>query len=486
MRDLSVPGAGPLAEESRRPLLLIVYCRSDTFWKDRLLTHLRVLVHEGLFDVWEEGSMAPGRNHRREIAGAIRAAQAAILLISADFLASDFLCDEQIPKLITRHKTDGMPLIPILVHPCPWSNVTWLEPMQLWPSRERALSAGKEHEIETDLTLFATKIATMLPELPLGEPPPPYEPKRRAECRSEGRTREGHFGTSQPPAPSFVGSDIAIELARIRAQMIGRCVLIAVIGGVMITFFGMIAVVATALAIMGASGWSVRAMMTLSKLAKASAPASTPISSKAVGAAVLGWKGSFKAAAVSLGVAACIVVIAGSLRAKLDVPEVLGPMEHLQEVRGWDEALDAEASESSAPAPPPTSSLVAERFPSMSAPRPKSIPKSSRHDVDAFGQRSLNTEAPDYPAPKAQHRERVEEARRKGELTKLRYALERKASDGTASTDDLVTLDALCSLVRDVACRGRVAVLIEAKRDLTSRPKASKPAAGVFRDPSLD
>jgi hypothetical protein len=92
----------------------------------------------------------------------MEAADVAVLLVSADFLTSSFILREEVARLLTRRQQGGFPIVPILVRPCPWEEVPWLASMQIRPLDARPLSAGNEHQIETELTAIVEEIAALL------------------------------------------------------------------------------------------------------------------------------------------------------------------------------------------------------------------------------------------------------------------------------------------------------------------------------------
>jgi hypothetical protein len=141
-----------------RPTVFISYSHQDKSWKDRLVQHLKVLEKQGTLEVWDSGRIGAGENWRKEIEFAIGRARVAVLLVSADFLASDFVLREEVPRLLGRRQAEGLRIIPVLVRPCLWHSVFWLAEMQLYPSDGRALSAGAEHVIEEDLAALSAEV----------------------------------------------------------------------------------------------------------------------------------------------------------------------------------------------------------------------------------------------------------------------------------------------------------------------------------------
>ena len=74
-----------------KPKIFISYSHKDEAWKDRLVSHLGVLAKQGTLEVWDDRRIAAGDDWQTEIEQAIETCHIAVLLISADFLASDFI-----------------------------------------------------------------------------------------------------------------------------------------------------------------------------------------------------------------------------------------------------------------------------------------------------------------------------------------------------------------------------------------------------------
>ena len=137
----------------------ISYHHKDEEWKDHLLTHLRVLQKRGIIDLWDDHRIRPGHNWYVAIKKALDSASVALLLVSADFLASEFLLNEEIPNLLSRRKNEGLHVIPVIVRPCVWREVEWLARMQVLPKDGGFLSNGDKNQIDSALAEIATEVA---------------------------------------------------------------------------------------------------------------------------------------------------------------------------------------------------------------------------------------------------------------------------------------------------------------------------------------
>jgi TIR domain len=144
------------------PSVFISYSHKDEAWKDRLVTHLGVLQREGLLDTWDDRRIGAGDDWHEEIQQAIERASVAILLISADFLTSKFILEQEVLRLLERRQAERLHIVPVIVRPCAWKRVSWLSNIQSRPKNGRALSAGNEHQIEADLAAVADEVITLI------------------------------------------------------------------------------------------------------------------------------------------------------------------------------------------------------------------------------------------------------------------------------------------------------------------------------------
>ena len=142
--------------------IFISYSHEDEDWKDRLVTQLGVLQMEGAFSIWEDRQIAAGDDWYPEIENALNEASVAILLISANFLNSDFIVKHEVQRLLERRATEGVRVIPLIVKPCAWTKIKWLSPIQARPKDGRALSSGKDAQTDADLATLVEEIADLL------------------------------------------------------------------------------------------------------------------------------------------------------------------------------------------------------------------------------------------------------------------------------------------------------------------------------------
>jgi len=173
------------------PSVFLSYSHEDEVWKESLKTHLGVLESQGLLDTWDDRRIAPGAAWFEEIQNAIARASVAVLLISADFLNSKFIIGEEIPRLLQRQRSEGLPVIPVIVRPCAWQAVSWLSELQVRPPDGQPLSRFRGNRRATELAKIASEIIASLKisvgsELPAASASAEEKPPR-ADERGSGK-----------------------------------------------------------------------------------------------------------------------------------------------------------------------------------------------------------------------------------------------------------------------------------------------------------
>ena len=72
---------------------------------------MRPFERQGHVDLWADSRITPGDRWKQEIASAMERASIAVLLVSADFLASDFVAENELPPLLEAAQREGVRIV---------------------------------------------------------------------------------------------------------------------------------------------------------------------------------------------------------------------------------------------------------------------------------------------------------------------------------------------------------------------------------------
>jgi hypothetical protein len=100
------------------PTVFVSYSRADIQCLERLRVHLRPLQREGAIEYWDDGAINAGEKWQEQIEAALARARIAVLLVSADFLASDFVIESELPILLAAAEERGTTILPVILKPC--------------------------------------------------------------------------------------------------------------------------------------------------------------------------------------------------------------------------------------------------------------------------------------------------------------------------------------------------------------------------------
>jgi hypothetical protein len=131
-------GRPATAKSDSRKGVFISYSHADVEWLKRLQKHLKPLQREGV-EVWDDTRLKAGEPWRKEIREALAGTKVAILLISADFLASDFIVTDELPPLLKAAEEEGATILPVIISPSRFARTESLSRFQAVNDPEKPL-----------------------------------------------------------------------------------------------------------------------------------------------------------------------------------------------------------------------------------------------------------------------------------------------------------------------------------------------------------
>lgn len=114
------------------------YANKDRVLLNSLKIHLMSLQRQNLVTTWADTDISPGANWEQEISKHINTAQIILLLVSPDFLASDYCYSKEMAQALERDKRGDACVIPIILRPVYWQE-TPFHKLQALPKNAKPL-----------------------------------------------------------------------------------------------------------------------------------------------------------------------------------------------------------------------------------------------------------------------------------------------------------------------------------------------------------
>lgn len=100
--------------------LFYSYAHKDEELRQKLETHLSLMRRSGQIAGWHDRDIDAGEEWKDSIDENLGSAQIILLLVSADFLASDYCYDIEMKRAMERHESREARIVPIILRPCDW------------------------------------------------------------------------------------------------------------------------------------------------------------------------------------------------------------------------------------------------------------------------------------------------------------------------------------------------------------------------------
>jgi len=132
--------------------VFISYSHKDERHRVALVAHLSALKRQGLLVAWHDRRIDPGARWERAINHALERCGIVLLLISADFLNSDYCMGVELKRAMEREAAGNARVIPIVARPCDWQHSQFGR-LQALPKDGRPVTKwGNQDEAWTDVS----------------------------------------------------------------------------------------------------------------------------------------------------------------------------------------------------------------------------------------------------------------------------------------------------------------------------------------------
>jgi formylglycine-generating enzyme required for sulfatase activity len=161
--------------------LFISYSHRDLKWLEQLRTHLKPLERNYNLERWDDSRIKPGDRWLEEIEQALSRAAVALLLVSPDFVASDFIDRKEMPSLLEAARNQGLEILWVPLRPISLKLFPQIEQYQAVFSPERTLADMTDVEQDRALAKISETILETIDNKKQQETLKQYDTLQRVE-----------------------------------------------------------------------------------------------------------------------------------------------------------------------------------------------------------------------------------------------------------------------------------------------------------------
>ena len=148
------------------------YSHKDEELRNELKKHLSILKRQGVITGWHDRRIGAGKEWEGEIDAHLNTAYIILLLISSDFLASDYCYDVEMKRAMERHEAGEARVIPIILRSCDWRGAPFGKLQALPKDTKPVTSWTNQDEAFTDVARGIRAAVEDLAGLSVGPPSP--------------------------------------------------------------------------------------------------------------------------------------------------------------------------------------------------------------------------------------------------------------------------------------------------------------------------
>jgi len=149
-------------EQKKKIRIFFSYSHKDEEYKDKLVKHLSILKRQGVIEDWHDRKIGAGNEWAGAIDEHLESAEIILLLVSDDFLASDYCWDIELKRGMARHEARTARVIPVILRNVDWAGAPFGK-LQALPKDAKPLKSWTD--IDEAFTDVAKGIRAVVNEL---------------------------------------------------------------------------------------------------------------------------------------------------------------------------------------------------------------------------------------------------------------------------------------------------------------------------------
>src|SRR5215467_13543702 len=130
--------------------IFFCYARKDQQLLENLKFHLMPLQRAKLISMWYDADITPGTPWEEEIRKHLDTSELILLLVSSDFIASEYCYSTEMGRAMERHRRGEARVIPIILRPVYWQQAPFGK-LQVLPTDAIPVTSRKWHDSDEAL-----------------------------------------------------------------------------------------------------------------------------------------------------------------------------------------------------------------------------------------------------------------------------------------------------------------------------------------------
>src|SRR5829696_922049 len=127
--------------------LFYSYSHRDEQFRVQLEAHLSTLRRQSLIEEWHDREIVPGQEWRGIIDDSLETSKVILLLVSADFINSDYCYETEMKRAVEKHDRGEAIVVPVIIRPADWQETPFGKiqaipkdgkPVTLWTNQDEA------------------------------------------------------------------------------------------------------------------------------------------------------------------------------------------------------------------------------------------------------------------------------------------------------------------------------------------------------------
>jgi predicted aspartyl protease len=165
-----MPDVTSTALRGRTIEIFFAYSHKDETLRDELEKHLSTLNRSGIISGWHDRKISGGVEWDDKIDQYLNRADIILLLVSADFIASDYCYEKEMRRAMERHERGEARVIPVVLRPCDWEGALFGKlqgfPKDMKPVTDWASQDGAFKDVAVGIRKVAEELSRTVRRLP--------------------------------------------------------------------------------------------------------------------------------------------------------------------------------------------------------------------------------------------------------------------------------------------------------------------------------